>query len=123
MGNLRGRHHHDTAGLLIGVATVILNMAVLNSGRIIPALHASQAWLFDGLLIIAAAHLRMLENIVGTVLLNLRSVRLQSILHAQHEGQFLVLHLQRTDTLRSRHFIFRDDHGDIVAVVAHMTVK
>ena len=65
----------------------------------------------------------MLEDISGIILVDLRCVRLHGLLNVQHEGQFLVLHLQRPDTLHGRHLVLRDDHSHIVAVVADMAVQ
>ena len=47
----------------------------------------------------------------------------KSVLNVQHKGQLLVLHLQRTDTLNGRNLILRDDHRDLVAVVADVAVE
>ena len=39
MGNLGGGHHYDPPCLLIGKAAVIFNVAVLDRGGVVPALH------------------------------------------------------------------------------------
>ncbi len=65
----------------------------------------------------------MRQNILGILFMDLRSAVLHGLLDIQHERQFLVLHLQRPDALHRRYLILRDDHGDLVAVVADMAVE
>lgn len=123
MGDLGGGHHHDPAVLLIGEAAVVLDMAVLHGGGIVPALHLEQSRLLYGGLIIALAHIRVLQDIVGIVLVELGCAVLHGLLHIQHEGQLLILHLQRPHALHGGHLVLRDDHRHIVAPIPHMAVE
>ena len=123
MGDLGGADHHYPAVFLVSVAAVVLNVAVLDRGGLIPALHFNQTRLLNGGGIVALADVRVLEDISGIILMDLRRIRLHGLLNVQHEGQFLVLHLQRPDALHGRHLVLRDDHGHIVAVVADMAVQ
>ena len=123
MGDLGGRHHDDTAVFLIGKAAVVLDVAVLHSRRVVPALHLDEPRLLNGGLIVALADIGVLEDVVGISLMELGRAGLHGLLHVQHEGKLIILHLQGADALHSGHLILGDDHGDIIAVVAHMTVQ
>ena len=123
MGDLGGTDHHHPAVFLVSVAAVVLNVAVLDGRRLVPALHFNQPRLLNGGGIVAFADVRVLEDISGIILVDLRRVRLHGLLNVQHEGQFLVLHLQCPDALHGRHLVLRDDHSHIVAVVADMAVQ
>ena len=123
VGDLSGGHHHDAAVLLVGEASVVLDMAVLHGGRIVPALHLDQSRLPDGGLIIALAHIRVLQDVVGIVLVKLGRPLLHGLLGVQHEGQHVVLHLQRPHALHGGHLVLRDDHRHIVAPVPHVAVQ
>ena len=123
MGDLGGTDHHYPAVFLVSVAAVVLNVAVLDRGGLIPALHFNQTRLLNGGGIVALADVRVFEDISGIIFVDLRRVRLHGLLSVQHEGQFLILHLQRPDTLHGRHLVLRDDHSHIVAVVADMAVQ
>ena len=112
-----------TARLLIGEAAVVFNVAVLDSGGVVPALHPDQARLLDGGLIVASADICVLQNIAGAVLVDLWGIRLHGLLHVQNEGQLLILHLQRPDGLSGSYLVLRDDGGDVVAVIPHVTVQ
>ena len=65
----------------------------------------------------------MLQNIAGAVLVDLWGIRLHGLLHVQNEGQLLILHLQRPDGLSGSYLVFRNDCGDIIAVIADMAVE
>ena len=123
MGNLGGADHHHTACLHIGEAAVVFNMTVLDRGGIVPALHLDEARFLPGFLVVALADVGVFQDVAGELVVNLGGVRLHGLLHIQNEGQFLVLHLQRPDSLGRRHLVLRDDHGHIVAVVPHMAVQ
>ena len=48
---------------------MILNVAVLDGGGVVPFIHTDQARLFDGLFIVADADIAVPENIVGVFLM------------------------------------------------------
>ena len=123
MGDLCGGDHHDAAVLLIGEAAVILDMAVLHGGGVVPALHLDKTRLLNGGLIVALLHAGVLEDVVGEFLVELGRTLLHGLLGIQHEGQLLVLHLQGADTLHGGHLILGDDHRHIVAPIAHVPVQ
>ena len=123
MGDLGGGHHRDAAVLLIGEAAVVFDVAVLHRGRLVPALHLDEARLLNGGLIVARLHIGVLEDVVGVCLVELGRAGLHGLLHIQHEGQFLVFHLQRPDALHGGHLVFCDDHRHVVAIVAHVPVQ
>ena len=60
MGDLGGCGAHDAAVLFVSKAAVILNVAMLNGGRVVPALDLDQAGLFDRLFVIAC----MIEGVL-----------------------------------------------------------
>ncbi len=121
--DLRGGDDDDAAVFLIGVAAVILDMAVLHGGRIVPALDLDESRLGDRLGVIALADVRVLEDIVRIRLVEQRRAVLHRLLHVQHEGQLLILDLQRAHALHRRDLVLRDDDGDVVAVIAHVAVQ
>ena len=88
---------------------MVFNVAVLDSGGVVPALHPDQARLLDGGLIVASADICVLQNIAGAVLVDLWGIRLHGLLHVQNEGQLLILHLQRPDGLSGSYLVLRDD--------------
>ena len=55
----RGHHRHATV-LLVCKAAEVLNVAVLHTGRIVPALHPNEAGLCDSGGVIALAHIGVL---------------------------------------------------------------
>ena len=63
------------------------------------------------------------QDIAGELLVNLGRVGLHGLLHIQHKGKLLILHLQRPDALHGGHLILRHHHGHIVAVIADMAVQ
>ena len=123
VGDLGGAHHHDPAILLIGVAAVVLDVAVLDRGSLVPALDFDEPRLGNGLGVVALAHVRVLQDVAGAALVELGGVRLHGLLHVQHEGQLLILHLQRPDALHGGHLVLRDDHRHVVPVVADVPVQ
>ena len=123
VGNLGGGHHGDAAVFLIGEAPVILNVAVLHRGGVVPALYLDEARLPDGGLIVALLHVGVLEDVVGKGLVELGRTGLHGLLGVQHQGKLLILHLQSPDALHGGHLVFRDDHGHVVAVVADVPVQ
>ena len=123
MGDLGGGHHHDAAVLLIGEAAVVFDVAVLHGGRVVPALDLDEARLLNGGLIVTLLHVGVLEDVAGVVLVELGRAVLHGLLHVQHKGQLVVLHLQRPDALHGGHLVLGDDHRHIVAVIPHMTVQ
>ena len=48
---------------------------------------------------------------------------LHGLLGIQHEGQHVVLHLQRPHALIGSHLVLRDDHRHVVAPIAHVPVQ
>ena len=65
----------------------------------------------------------MAQDVAGELLVDLGRIRLHGLLHVQHEGQLLILHLQRPDALGGSHLIFGNDHCHLVAVIAHVAVQ
>ena len=102
---------------------MVLDVAVLYGGRVVPALHLDKPGLPDGGLIVALLHVRVLQDIVGIVLVKLGRPLLHGLLGVQHEGQHVVLHLQRPHALHGGHLVLRDDHRHIVAPVPHVAVQ
>ena len=102
---------------------MVLNVAVLHGGGVVPALDLDEPRLLDGLRIVALPDVGVLQDVAGVLLMELRGVRLHGLLHIQHEGQLLILHLQRPDALRGGHLVLRDDHRHIVPIVADVPVQ
>ena len=50
VGDLGGGDHDDPPRLHVGEADVVFNVAVLDGGGVVPALHLDEARLLDGLL-------------------------------------------------------------------------
>ena len=123
MGDLGGGHHGDAAVFLIGEAPVILNVAVLHRGGVVPALYLNEARLLNGGLIVALLHVGVLEDVVGKGLVELGRTGLHGLLGVQHQGKLLILHLQSPDALHGGHLVFRNDHGHVVAVAADVPVQ
>ena len=121
--DLRGAGHDQTTVFFIAEAAVVLDVAVLHGGGVIPALGLDEARLLNCLGIIADGHGRVLENVVGEALMQLRRAVLHGLLCIQHERQLLIFHLDGANGLHRRDLIFRDDRAHIVAVVAHMPVQ
>ena len=122
MGNLGGADHHHPARLLVGETAVVFNVAVLNGGGVVPALHPDEAGLLPGGFIIPPADVGVGQDVVLGPLLNLRRAVLHGLLHVQNEGQLLILHLQSPDRLGGGHLVLGDDHRHLVAVVADVPV-
>ena len=97
-------------------------MAVLDHRGFVPALDFDQTFFFDCLVVVALCHGRVLEDVAGAFLVNLRRVRLHRLLHIQHERQHVILDLERAHALHRGNLVFRNDDGDLVSVVPHMPV-
>ena len=122
VGNLGGADHHHPARLLIGEAAVVFDVAVLDGGSVVPALHLDEAGLPPGGFIISPANVRVGQDVVLGPLLNLRRAVLHGFLRIQNKGQLLILHLQSPDRLGGGHLVLSDDHRHLVAVVADVPV-
>ena len=123
MGDLGGADHHHPARLLIGEAAVVLNVAVLDGGGVVPALHLDEAGLLTGGLVIPPANVGVGQDVVRTPLVELGRAVLHGLLNVQDEGQSLILHLDGPDGLGGGHLVLRNNHGHLVAVVADMPVQ
>ena len=121
--DLGGGDDDDLAGLFIGIGNVVFNVAVLDGGRLVPLVHANQPRLLDGFFIVALADLRVLEDVVGEALVDLRRAVLHGLLYVEHEGQLVVFDLDQTRGLRGGDLVLRDHDGDVVTVIAHMDVQ
>ena len=121
--DLRGAGHDEAAVFLIAEAAVILDVAVLHGGRFVPALDLDEARLLDRLGVIARRCGRMLEDVVGERLVQLRRAGLHGLLHVEHERQLLILDLDGAHGLHGRDLVLGDDSADIVAVIAHVPVE
>ena len=117
--DLGGGGHGDPAAFHFGKADEILNMAVLHHRRFVPAFHLRQAGFLNRLRKIAVADLRVLQDVVREVFVQLRRAVLHGLAHIQHEGILLVFHADQPQGLRRRHLVLRHDGRDIVAVKPH----
>ena len=97
--DLRGTRHDQTTVFRVAEAAVVFNVAVLYGRRFVPALDLDEARLFDRLGVIARRCGRMLEDVVGERLVQLRRTGLHGLLHVQHERQHVVLDLQSAHAL------------------------
>ena len=103
-------------------------MAVRNLRRIINLLVGDDVFLsvlflgllqtfLKGIVLLSHGHVAMNDNIVLT---KIRVKRLcsfrQGLLHGGHNRVLLVFHLQKTKSLVTGHFIFRNDAGNIISV-------
>ena len=122
MGNLRRGNDRDAPVFTIGEAAVVFNVAVLDHRGFVPALDFDQTFFFDCLVVVALCHGRVLEDVAGAFLVNLRRVRLHRLLHIQHERQHVILDLERAHALHRGNLVFRNDDGDFISVVPHMPV-
>ena len=123
VGDLGGGDHHHPARLHVGKAAVVLNVAVLDGGGVVPALHADQARLLPGGLIVALADVGVGQDVVREFLMDLGRAVLHGLLYVQHERQLLILHLQRPDRLGGGHLVLGHHRGHLVAVVADVAVQ
>ena len=123
MRDLRGTRHDQTTVFRVAEAAVVFNVAVLYGRRFVPALDFDQARFFDRFGIIARRGGRMLENVVGERLVQLRRAGLHGLLHVEHERQFLVFDLNGAYGLHSRNLILGDNSAHIIAIIAHMLVQ
>ncbi|MPM74423.1 hypothetical protein SDC9_121411 [bioreactor metagenome] len=123
MRNLRARDDHQLAKLFLGIANVVFNMAMLDDWRIIPAFDFHETGFLNRFFKIADFIARVREDVVFKTVMQLRGAVLHRFLHIQHKGELFIFHLERADTLIRRNLILRDDHGDIVAVIAHVAIQ
>ena len=121
--DLRGAGHDQTAVLLVAEAAVVLDVAVLDRRRLVPALDLNKAGLLDGFRVVACGGGRVLEDVVGELLVQLGRAGLHGLLHVEHERQLLVFDLDGAHGLHGRDLVLRDDGTDVVAVVAHVPVE
>ena len=98
-------------------------MAVLYGGRLIPALDLDKAGLLYSLGVVALLNGGVLEYVIRAAIVELWGAVLHGLLNVKHEGQLLVFHLQGADALIGGHLILGYNHGDVVAVVAHVAVE
>ena len=120
MGNLRGSRDNNPSVFHIGGADIVFQVAVLDGGGVIPALHAQQTRLLDGGGVISSANLGMPHHVARIPLMQLGGVRREGLLRVQHKGIFLVLHPHQPRGLGRRDLVLRHDNGDILAVIAHV---
>ena len=122
VGNLRRGNDGDAPVFTIGEAAVVFDVAMLDHRGFVPALDLNESRLFDRFVVIALCHGRVLEDVAGALLVNLRRVRLHRLLHIQHERQHVILDLERAHALHRGNLVFRNDDGDFISVVPHMPV-
>ena len=123
MGYLGGSDHGKPAVLLVCKAAVVLYVAVLYGGRLIPALDLDKAGLLYSLGVVALLNGGVLEYVIRAAIVELWGAVLHGLLNVKHEGQLLVFHLQGADALIGGDLILGYNHGNVVAVVAHVAVK
>ena len=119
---LRRGHDGDPAVLHVGPAVVVLEVAVLDGGGVIPALHLDEARLLNGLRVVPVADLGVGQDVIGVLLVELRGAGLHGLLHIQHKGILLVAHLPQPGGLSGSHLVLRHHRSHLIAVVAHMAV-
>ena len=119
VGNLGGADNLDPVPHHLCGTDKVLDVAVLDSGGVVPALHPDEARLLDGLLIVALPDGGVLEDIIGIFLVELGRPVLHGLLNVQDKGVLLVLHLDGPQGLGGGHLILRHHGGDVVAVEAH----
>ena len=117
--DLRGRGDRDAAALHLRKADVVLDVAVLHGGRIVPALDHDEPLLADGLFIVSVFDRGMAQDVVGVRLVQLRRAGLHGLHLVEYERILLVLHPDRAQRLRGGHLVFRDDGRHVVAIEAH----
>ena len=105
MRDLRGAGHDQTAVLLVAEAAVVLNVAVLDRRRLVPALDLNKAGLLDGFRVVARGGGRVLEDVVGELLVQLGRAGLHGLLHVEHERQLLVFDLDGAHGLHGRNLV------------------
>ena len=120
MRDLRRRNNHDPPLLHIGIADGILYVTVLHSRSLIPSLYLCKSGFLYGVLIIAVPDRRVFQDIIGIFLVYLRGIVLHRLMYVKDKRQFLILHFQCPERLRSRHFIFRYHGCHIVTVISDM---
>ena len=90
-------------------------MAVLDGGRIVPALDLDEPRLLDRLGIAACADAAVAEHIAREFLVQLRCAVAHRLLRIEDEGQLLVLYLYLAESLLCRKLVRRDDDCNVVA--------
>ena len=123
VGDLSGGNQDNAACFHVSVNAVVLNVAMLNGGGVVPALDLDQTGLLDSLFVVTLTDLGVCQQVAGAVLVDLGSIGLQGLLGIQNEGQLLVLSLDQTDCLGSCDGVLCDDDCNIVAVVTNMLVQ
>ena len=86
VGDLGGGHDVDLVPLHVGIADEVFDVAVLHHRRLVPALDLFKPRLADGLPVVADPDLRVLQDVVGIVPMQLGRAVLHGLLHVQHEG-------------------------------------
>ena len=123
VGDLGGGDHGDPPALHVGGADVVLDVAVLDGGGVVPALHLDEARLFAGGFVVAAADLGVGQDVARVLLVELGRVGLHGLLHVQDKGQLLIGDLYQPGGLGRGHLVFRHHHRHVVAVVADMAAQ
>ena len=102
---------------------MVFDVAVLDGRCIVPALHLDEPRLPAGGLIVAAADGGVGQNVAGVVLLDLRRAGLHGLLHVQHKGVLVIVHLHQPCGPGGGNLVLGDHHSNLVAVVAHVPVQ
>ena len=116
--NLGGGNDGDPPLLHIGIADRILYVTVLYSRSLIPSLYLGEPGFFYGVLIISVPDRRVFQDIIGIFLMYLRGAVLHRLMYIKDKRQFLILHFQRPQRLRCRHFIFRYHGSHVITVIS-----
>ena len=123
VGDLGGGDDDGLAGLLIGVADEVFDVAVLDRGGGVPLVDADEARLLAGFLIVAFANGGVLQDVVGEFLVDAGLPLLHGFDGVQDEGQLLILHLHQPGRLGTGHLVFGHHRSHVVAIVAHVSVE
>ena len=102
---------------------MVFNVAVLDGGGVVPALHLYKAGLPAGGFVVAVPKLGMRQDVVGVFFMKLGRVRLHGLLHIQDKGLFVVRYRHQSCRLGGGHLVFGHHHGHFVAVIADVTVQ
>ena len=120
---LRRGHHHSPVAFAVCICNEVLNMAMLDDRRFIPFVHTDEPRLLDGFVIVADIDGRMLEYVVRVFLVYQRYAVLHRLLRIKNKRQFVIFHPDSAGSLRGSHLVLRHNRGDVVAIIAHMTVE
>ena len=120
MGKLGRCHDYDPPLFHIGVTDRILNMAVLDCGRLVPAFHLCKPRLSDRRLIISVPYGSVGQDIMRVLFMELGRAVLHRFLHIQHKGQLLILCFQGAHCLRGSDLILGHHCRNIVPVISDM---